>query len=136
MELVKWTEEYSVGIKEIDNQHKGLIIIINELFTLMTKGKAKDNLSEIFDYLTDYTKKHFFTEETLLYKYAYPDLEKHKIEHSKFIEKLNNLKSDFSKGKITISLEILNFLKDWLLNHIKLSDKKYSIHISKVDIER
>ncbi len=48
MEIVKWTDEYSVGITEIDNQHKGLVILINELFVLMTEGKAKDNLNEIF----------------------------------------------------------------------------------------
>jgi len=136
MEIIKWTEEYSVGIKEIDNQHKGLVILINELFTLMTKGKSKDSLSEIFNYLTDYTKKHFFTEETLLYKYAYPEIDQHKLEHSKFIENLNNLKSDFKTGKITISIETLNFLKDWLLNHIKISDKRYSVHILKVDTEK
>ena len=136
MEIIKWTEEYSVGIKEIDNQHKGLVILINELFTLMTKGKSKDSLSEIFNYLTDYTKKHFFTEETLLYKYAYPEIDQHKLEHSKFIENLNNLKSDFKTGKITISIETLNFLKDWLLNHIKLSDKRYSVYILKVDTEK
>ena len=136
MDIIKWTEEYSVGIREIDNQHKGLVIIINELFTLMTKGKAKDNLNEIFEHLTDYTKKHFLAEETMLFKYAYPEFEQHRVEHSKFIENLNKLKSDFNNGKITISLEILNFLKDWLLNHIKLSDKKYSVHISKVENER
>ncbi len=133
MEIVKWTEEYSVGITEIDNQHKGLVILINELFTLMTEGKAKDNLNEIFEHLTDYTKKHFFSEETMLFKYAYPEFEQHKLEHLKFIEKLNSFKSDFNKGKVTISIEILNFLKDWLLNHIKFSDKKYSEHISKMD---
>lgn len=135
MEIVKWTDEYSVGITEIDNQHKGLVILINELFVLMTEGKAKDNLNEIFEHLTDYTKKHFLTEETMLFKYAYPESEQHKVEHSKFIKKLNSLKSNFNKGKITISLEILNFLKDWLLNHIKISDKKYSVHILKMDID-
>ncbi len=71
----------------------------------------------------------------MLFKYAYPESEQHKVEHSKFIKKLNSLKSNFNKGKITISLEILNFLKDWLLNHIKISDKKYSVHILKMDID-
>jgi len=131
MELIKWTDQYSVGIKEIDNQHKGLVIIINELFSYMSEGKAKENLNEIFDHLTEYIKKHFFVEETMLVKYAYPDYDQHKVEHSKFIQKLNDLKSEFKSGKITISLEILNFLKDWLLNHIQHTDKKYSAFIEK-----
>jgi len=131
MELIKWTDSYSVGITEIDNQHKGLVIIINELFTYMTEGKAKDNLNIIFDHLTEYTKLHFGVEETMLFKYDYPDLDQHKLEHQKFIDKLNNLKTGFQYGKITISLETLNFLKDWLLNHIQHTDKKYSEHILK-----
>jgi hemerythrin len=131
MEIIKWSDSYSVGIKEIDNQHKGLVIIINELFTFMTEGKAKDNLEPIFEHLTEYTKLHFGVEETMLFKYAYPDLDQHKIEHQKFINKLESLKEDFKYGKITISLEILNFLKDWLINHIQHTDKKYSEHILK-----
>lgn len=129
MVLVKWTDEYSVGITEIDNQHKGLVIIINELFELMSAGKAKAKMNEIFDHLTDYTKKHFYTEELMLIKYAYKGLDEHKEEHKLFIEKLNGLKTDLKQGDITISLKTLNFLKDWLLNHILISDKKYSTYM-------
>jgi len=71
MELIKWTEQYNTGITEIDNQHKGLVIIINELFELMSKGQARNKMDEIFDHLTDYTKKHFFAEETMLIKFAF-----------------------------------------------------------------
>ncbi|PLX17174.1 MAG: hemerythrin [Marinilabiliales bacterium] len=131
MELIKWTDKYSIGIKEIDNQHKGLVIIINELFTYMSEGKAREKLEIIFEHLADYTKKHFSTEELVLYKYAYPGLEKHKEEHLMFIEKLENLQSDFSHEKITVTLEVLNFLKYWLLNHILISDKHYANHIKK-----
>jgi hemerythrin len=134
MELIKWSGKYSIGIREIDNQHKGLVIIINELFVAMSEGKAKNKLDDIFDYLTEYTKKHFHTEEVALFKYAYPDIEQHKKEHQKFILKLKELKSDFKNDKVTVTLEVLNFLKDWLLNHILISDKKYAAHIQKFDI--
>ena len=133
MELIRWTDKYSVGIKEIDNQHQGLVIIINELFTYMSEGRAKNKLQDIFNHLTDYTKIHFRFEETMLVKYAYSEIDQHKAEHQKFIKKLENLKSEFLNNKITISLEVLNFLKDWLLNHILISDKKYSVHIQKFD---
>lgn len=130
MEIIKWTDKYLVGIKEIDNQHKGLVVIINELFNLMSQGKAKDNMNEIFIHLTEYTKKHFYTEELMLIKFAYKDYTQHKKEHKIFIEKLNDLHKEFDNGKVTISIEILNFLKDWLLNHILISDKKYAPFIS------
>jgi len=133
MELIKWTDKYTLGIQEIDNQHKGLVVIINELFTYMSEGKAKEKMEDVFDHLTEYTKKHFSAEELMLYRYAYKDIEEHKVEHKKFIEKLEAFKKDFNNSKITISLEVLNFLKDWLLNHILISDKKYATHISKFD---
>ena len=126
MELIKWTEKYSVGMDEIDNQHKGLVIIIKEVFNLMSEGQAKNKLNEIFDHLTDYTKKHFYTEEKMMIKYAYSSYDEHVEEHSKFIDKLESLKSEFKDGKVTISLEVLSLLKDWLLNHILISDKKYA----------
>ena len=129
MELIQWSEKYEIGIEEIDNQHRGLIIIINELFELMSKGKAKDKLPEIFEHLTEYTKKHFSTEEIMMVKYAYPERDNHKNEHQKFIQKLTDLRKDFTNNKITISIEVLNFLKEWLLNHILISDKKYVGHI-------
>ena len=129
MELIKWTKKYSVGITEIDNQHKGLVILINELFSLMSEGKAKAKMPEIFDHLTDYTKKHFFVEESMLIKYGYKEYDQHKEEHQKFIAQLVKLKLDLEKEEITISLKTLNFLKDWLLNHILISDKKYSTFI-------
>jgi len=129
MDLIKWTNEYSVGIEEIDNQHKGLIIVINELFSLMSEGKAQSKLIDIFDYLTDYTKKHFKAEEDMMLKYSYHEFDQHKLEHINFIDKLSELKEDYISNKITISLEILNFLKDWLINHILITDKKYSKHI-------
>ena len=133
MELIKWTDKYTLGIQEIDNQHKGLVVIINELFTYMSEGKAKEKMEDVFDHLTEYTKKNFSAEELMLYRYAYKDIEEHKVEHKKFIEKLEAFKKDFNNSKITISLEVLNFLKDWLLNHILISDKKYATHISKFD---
>ncbi|MFP4025395.1 MAG: bacteriohemerythrin [Thiohalospira sp.] len=132
MKLIEWTEKYALGIKEIDNQHKGLVILINELFELMSKGKAKNHLEDIFNHLTDYTKQHFFAEEKMMIKYAYAEFDEHKQEHQKFVEKLDALKADYEKGKVTISLEILNFLKNWLLNHIQITDQKYIPHIKKM----
>ena len=130
MEIIQWSEKYSVGINEIDNQHKGLVILINELFTLMSEGKAKANMEDVFNHLTDYTKKHFYTEEAMIIKYAFPEYKEHKSEHNSFIEHLSQLKEDFRNEKNAISVKVLNFLKDWLLNHIMISDQKYSPFIT------
>lgn len=134
MELIQWTDNYLTGFKEIDNQHKALVVLINELFNLMQEGKAKKHLDDIFDHLTDYTKKHFFEEEKMMVKYAFKEFNEHKEEHKKFIDQLAKLKSDFKKEKVTISIETLNFLKNWLLNHILVTDMRYVPHIKEMGI--
>jgi len=134
MELIQWTDKYLTGFKEIDNQHKGLVILINELFTLMQQGKAKKHMDEIFDHLTDYTKKHFFEEEKMMVKYAFKEYTQHKEEHKKFIEQLAKFKIEFAQNKVTITIETLNFLKQWLLNHIIVTDMKYVPHIKQFEI--
>jgi hemerythrin len=94
----------------------------------------KEKMNDIFDHLTDYTKKHFSTEEIVLRRYKYAEFDQHKQEHDKFIDRLEELKTDFASEKVTVSLEVLNFLKNWLLNHILISDKKYAAYIKKFDV--
>lgn len=126
MALFNWEEKYSVGIESIDEQHKELIDMINSLHTAMHEGKANTSIEVILDALVDYTKTHFKDEEDLFRKYAYPHLEEHILEHNKFIDTVGTFVQDFKNKKIGLSVKILDFLSDWLKDHILLSDKKYS----------
>ena len=92
----------------------------------MSQGKSKDVLAKILNELVDYTKIHFATEEKILEQNKYPKLASHKQEHVNLTNQFLALKHDFENGKVTISIEVLTFLKDWLKNHILGVDQQYS----------
>lgn len=120
-----WDDKYSVGVKEIDAQHKKLVDLVNELHEAMKQGKGKEMLSKVLDSLINYTASHFATEEKYMTKFNYPQYPTHKAEHEKLVKKVLSLQSDFNTGKAVLTLDIMNFLKDWLVNHIQGTDKKY-----------
>ena len=134
MNLYEWNEKYSVDIKSIDIDHQTLLDLINQLFEAMRHGKAKDILSEILTKLIAYTKTHFKREEMLFSSTGYPNYQEHKIQHDQFIEKINTLKKQFDAGNQQISVELIKFLTDWLINHILISDKKYVSHLKKFGV--
>ena len=76
--------------------------------------------------LISYTATHFKTEEKYFDQFGYPETDSHKKEHAAFVKKVTDFKDGFEKGKLGLSVEILNFLSDWLKNHIKKTDMKYS----------
>ncbi|OFY84230.1 MAG: hypothetical protein A3F72_14485 [Bacteroidetes bacterium RIFCSPLOWO2_12_FULL_35_15] len=125
MELLKWTDDYSVGIVIIDYQHKRLVMLINKLYDSMLEGKTMESITEIFEGLEDYIKNHFETEESFFKEFNYEDMKTHIKEHKVFVDQISQLKKDYLSGKNTVSVELLDFLKNWLSEHILGSDKKY-----------
>jgi len=134
MNLYEWKDTYSVDIKNIDEDHQGLFKLINQLFEAMSHGKAKDLLSEILLQLIDYTKKHFRREEMYFSSTNYPEYQEHKLQHELFVKKIVDLKKQFENGEQKISVELIKFLSDWLINHILISDKKYMTHLKKYGV--
>ncbi|AFN73859.1 Hemerythrin HHE cation binding region [Melioribacter roseus P3M-2] len=130
MPLFRWTDSYSVNIKSIDEQHKKLLDIINELHEAMKAGKGKEALNKIFNELVDYTRTHFSFEEKLMEKYGYSESALHKQTHQNLIKQLNELKENYEKGNTNLSINVMNFLQDWLIGHIQGSDKKYTAHLN------
>lgn len=126
MPIMSWTDTYSIGIAEIDQQHKKLIDLINALHDAMTKGQAKTVLGKILGDLVSYCNGHFAIEEKLFDKYGYPDAADHKEKHQKMTSKVLALQQQFEQGKATITLDVMDFLQQWLHKHILGTDKKYS----------
>ena len=125
MELIKWSEKFSVNNFLLDSQHKKLVAIINELHTAIKVARGTEIIHTIFDELIWYTKEHFRTEEQIMLKFNFPAFNEHKIEHEKLIDQVLILQKDFKEGKKPITMETMNFLKNWLINHIESTDKKY-----------
>ena len=130
MALLSWSPAYSVGIKEIDKQHMKLVDLVNELHDGMKSGKGKEVLGKILNELVNYTALHFKHEETLFDKYNYPETVIHKRQHKDLVDQVIAYKTDFESGKSLITLDLMNFLRDWLVKHIAGSDKKYTTYLN------
>lgn len=126
MPLVKWSDDLSVRVREIDDQHKELIRLINDLHDAMSGGKGKDVISNIITGLAGYAVSHFATEEKYFDQFGYDQSAWHKSEHKAFLDRASEFRAGFESGKVLLSVDVMNFLRDWLLNHIKGRDKRYS----------
>ncbi len=124
--LLRWSDSLSVGIDSIDNQHKKLIDLINELFKHINSGSAKETVGKTLGALVDYTGTHFQNEEKLFAKYDYPEQMNHKEMHRKLVAQVVEFQNQFKNGEKDVSLELMEFLKDWLIKHIKQTDMQYS----------
>jgi len=125
MALMTFGQNYSVGVQAIDGQHKVLFDIINELHAAMMKGQAQSLTGPLLKKLADYTRSHFTAEEAAMASVKYSGLEIHKTKHRDLVKKVEDYLERFEKGEITINLHLLNFLRDWLTNHIQKVDKEY-----------
>lgn len=126
MSLINWNNNLSVNIKEIDGQHKRLVDLINTLHDAMKVGKGPDVMNKIFAELLDYTVYHFGTEEKLFQEYGYPEYSKHKKEHDDLTKQAVELKNKFEANKLAITMDTMDFLQNWLKNHIIGTDKMYT----------
>jgi hemerythrin-like metal-binding protein len=124
--IFPWRDTYSVGIPQIDSQHKGLIRLINDLQTAMMEGKGKQALSSIINDLIRYTESHFAFEEALLQQRRYSALAAHKQEHKELTRQVHELRDKFQSSELTISMDVMKFLKNWLASHILERDKAYA----------
>lgn len=125
MAFLTWSDQYLVHIAEIDNQHKKLFDMVNEMHDSMRAGKGNEVLGKVLKGLTDYVKTHFATEERLMTMHGYSDYAKHKQEHDKLTQAALALYNDFVAGKPVVTFELMTFLKNWLSDHIQGTDKKY-----------
>jgi hemerythrin len=135
MSLIKWNDSFSVNVVKIDQEHKKLVEMVNELTDAMKAGHGKDVLGNILDGLISYTASHFQTEENYFQQVKYPHAVEHKKEHVAFVQKVTEFKREFDAGRATVSVNILHFLSKWLQTHIKGTDQKYSSFLNEKGIK-
>ena len=123
--LLRWSPSLSVGLNCIDDQHKVLVDLINELYQKMNGNAAQTAIGSVLTKLVNYTETHFKFEEDLFAKHGYEHIDEHMEIHRKLVAQLVDFQKQFATGKADISLELMEFLKDWLINHIKKTDTKY-----------
>jgi hemerythrin len=133
-EHVSWSDSYSMGVKLIDDQHKGLLDFVNDLFNHSTGNEEEERayFKEVINQALQYIKLHFQTEEKLMIMTKFSGYAEHKNKHDDF--KLTVIKSvkDFDSGKRLVLEKFAYFLKDWVLTHIAIVDRQYAEYFKKI----
>ncbi len=123
---IDWSDILSVGVKEMDDEHKELFKRINSLLKELFTGNG-NNIKELFAFLSQYIDFHFGDEEKLLKKYSYPKFDEHKKLHTAFIDEFNDIERQFNEEGFSarILIRIQDKVVNWLLEHIGKTDKLY-----------
>jgi hemerythrin len=126
----KWSDEYSVGVEEIDAQHKTLFDLLERLREAIHAKHGSAACIEILDELVAYTKVHFTLEESLMRLAHYPDLAAHQQRHRDLVAEVEAMYEKIHNGGGAISFELLHFLRTWLTKHILNEDMRYAEHFA------
>jgi hemerythrin-like metal-binding protein len=132
--LIEWSRSYSVGVTQMDNEHKRLIDIINNLYAAMRGGRSTEVVGSVLDELIDYTKTHFAHEEALMQQTNYDGYDVQKRSHVELVNQVIEIQNKFRNGT-ALGQEVMTFLKNWLINHIQGLDKKYGPTMNKKGIK-
>lgn len=130
MPLITWNERLSVGYQPIDAEHERLVELINRLHDAMTQGKGRQALGEVLDGMIEYTQTHFASEEAMMLEHEYPGYARQKAEHTALMRKVLELRSQYHTGQTVVTMDVMRFLKDWLVNHIQESDKAAGTYLA------
>ena len=124
--MITWTEIYSVNSPEMDAQHQKLFSLVSHLYNAMMQGSGKTVLDQTLDELVVYTKSHFRAEESMMAQIGYPKLAEHRRLHLELTGQVLEFQRDLRAGRNTITVQLLQFLREWLVNHILKVDKEYA----------
>lgn len=122
---LEWEEKYSVGVELIDNQHKKMFATINELIELLAGMPTKAQIDAIVKALVEYKQFHFATEEKYFEEFDYEGKDDHVAKHKIFSEKLEELMEGGGSDFASLAYALVDFLEDWLLDHLMVVDQKY-----------
>ncbi|HWS49281.1 MAG TPA: bacteriohemerythrin [Candidatus Methanoperedens sp.] len=125
LKKIEWEEKYSVGVREIDEQHKLLIETINKLANVVASDPRKENLLSIIDSLINYKKIHFATEERYFEEFKFEGAEEHIAAHEVFGEKIRLIQEKNGDDIVALTYDLIDFLEDWFVEHMLTVDQEY-----------
>ena len=133
-EIVKWEDRYATGVEKIDNQHKELITLTNDLYKACLVGDAATSVvfKDTLHRMVEYIRFHFGDELVTLKKINYPEFNEHKRQHDELVKKVIDAVKDFEEGKRFVANNFVRDLKEWVFTHIGHVDKKYAMYIAEL----
>lgn len=134
--LINWSDDFSVDIQELDEQHKQLVNLINSLYTGLASKHTAQAIEQVLDQLINYTTLHFAVEECLMRVFGYTGYDAHKCIHDRLIEQVTEYQRLYKNGDQTVGMNLLYFLKDWLMTHISEEDKQYTQPLTRNGMKR
>jgi hemerythrin len=129
MEILKWRESYETGVEQMDAQHKKLIQLVNQLYSILRQKDGLDVLDTILQEMSDYAEQHLRDEEALLQQYDYPELNRQKLSHQEYYETMHELFAEMEVDKYEAAQKIYRFLRKWWIDHIVGEDKEYGQYL-------
>jgi hemerythrin len=129
---IKWEESFSLGMEELDNQHREMFSRFNDLITACTTGSGREEALRMVEYLNSYAAAHFTKEEELQHQYGYPNSSRHKEEHDAFVRELSSLEQQFrEQGPVPRLVATTNHVVAvWLIDHISRLDAEFARYLS------
>lgn len=127
--LLEWDDAYAVKIRVFDEHHKHLFGLVRKLQQANRSGANDADIRRVLSLLIRYTMTHFQAEEAAMEGYGYPDLDIHRQEHQKLTDSVLDFAKRHHEGSPTYYAELLEFLQDWLQQHVLHSDRNYSRYL-------
>lgn len=131
--MCTWNSDYSVNVSTLDEEHKKLFKLVDELAREMNNIKNESLAHTIYEFIS-YASQHFGHEEQSMETNEYPALKQHKKEHKKFKSRIHEFVFKFSDNNEVLAKEVLDYLQSWLVNHIISVDKKYGFYLNEKGI--
>jgi len=130
MPYVEWGQKYLLGVEQFDLHHKHLVELLNSVHEMFIANQVEcEKLKTVLTELVDYADYHFGLEESWMRQIEYPQYEEHVLQHKQFIFKLHDFNMLYRNDKAQLTIEIITFLKRWLLEHIRNADGAYGAFI-------
>ena len=131
-QIVVWEDRYATGIEMVDEQHQMLVVLTNELYAAcLTGSEAKEAVfKKAMSRMVEYVRKHFAEEQQLLERIKYPMFLEHKKEHDTLVKNILEAAKDHDEGKIFTPNNFVRTLRDWVFDHIGISDRLYANYVA------
>lgn len=129
-ELFRWADSLSVGVQKIDDQHKRWLALANDMHNALREGRGRQEVNGCLDGIVDYMSTHFAFEESEMRRTDYPSYADHKALHDAFALDIKDLQKKAAAKELSVSIDVMSTMKDWLVNHITKIDKQFGNYLN------